>query len=86
MPRFDLKDMLRAIAEHRVTHAVVPQPVAMALARHPLVERFDLSSLEILGMGGAPSSAELERACAERLGCEAGAPSASAARPARATG
>lgn len=72
MPRFDLEGMLKAIEEHRVTHAVVPPPVGMDLARHPLVESYDLSSLEVLGMGAAAVSAELERACAERLGCQVG--------------
>ena len=33
------------IEEHRVTMVFAVPPVARALARHPLVDRFDLSSL-----------------------------------------
>jgi acyl-CoA synthetase (AMP-forming)/AMP-acid ligase II len=43
--------------------------VLTALASHPLVDRFDVSSLEVVGCGGAPATAELERTAAERLGC-----------------
>ena len=51
---------------------LVPPPVLGALAHHPLVDSFDLSSLRVIGSGGAPASAELERAVAERLGCIVG--------------
>ena len=46
---------------------VVP-PIVLALAKHPLVDEFDLSSLEFMS-GAAPLSAELEVACGKRLGC-----------------
>ena len=72
MARFDLEGMLAAIEQHRITHAIVPPPVGLALSRHPAVERYDLSSLEALAMGAAPVSAGLERACARRLGCQVG--------------
>jgi acyl-CoA synthetase (AMP-forming)/AMP-acid ligase II len=72
MPRFDLEAMLRALEEHHVSHVIVPPPIGLALSRHPLVDGFDLSSVEVLGMGAAPVSAELERACAARLGCLVG--------------
>jgi acyl-CoA synthetase (AMP-forming)/AMP-acid ligase II len=69
MPRFDLEAMLRAIEQHRISQMLVPPPVLAALAHHPLVDSFDLSSLRVVGSGGAPASAELERAAASRLGC-----------------
>jgi acyl-CoA synthetase (AMP-forming)/AMP-acid ligase II len=69
MPRFDLEGFLRTIQDHRVTRAYVVPPIALALAKHPLVDRFDLSSLELVFSGAAPLGEELERACAERLGC-----------------
>lgn len=72
MARFDLEGMLAAIEQHRITHAIVPPPVGLALSRHPLVERYDLSSLEMLAMGAAPVTAQLERACERRLGCRVG--------------
>ena len=48
----------------------VAPPVVLGLARHPLVERFDLSSLEFVLSGAAPLGAELAEACAARIGCE----------------
>jgi acyl-CoA synthetase (AMP-forming)/AMP-acid ligase II len=44
-------------------------PILRALATHPLVASYDLSSLELIGSGAAPLDPEVERACAERLGC-----------------
>jgi acyl-CoA synthetase (AMP-forming)/AMP-acid ligase II len=68
MPRFDLEQYLQLIARHRVTFAHVVPPVMLALAKHPLVSRYDLSSLRTLFSGAAPLSDSLSRACAERLG------------------
>jgi acyl-CoA synthetase (AMP-forming)/AMP-acid ligase II len=67
--RFDFEQCLRAIEDYRVTSTVVAPPVVVALAKHPLVDRHDLSSLRLLTSGGAPLGAEVQRACAARLGC-----------------
>jgi acyl-CoA synthetase (AMP-forming)/AMP-acid ligase II len=72
LPRFDLEAFLRAIQEYRATLTIVVPPVALALAGHPLVERYDLSSLRLLGVGAAPLGANVEQRCAERLGCLTG--------------
>jgi acyl-CoA synthetase (AMP-forming)/AMP-acid ligase II len=69
MPRFDLEGFLRLIQEYRVTRAYVVPPIVLALAKHPLVEQFDLSSLRLILSGAAPLSGELSDACAARLGC-----------------
>jgi len=69
MPRFDLAEFLRLIQEYRLTHLYVVPPIVLALAKHPLVDQFDLSSLRLVGCGAAPLDEELQRACAERLGC-----------------
>jgi len=69
MPRFDLREFLRVIQDYRITVAYVVPPIVLALVKHPMVDEFDLSSLELVHSGAAPLSAELELACAERLGC-----------------
>lgn len=69
LPRFELEGFLGAIQSHRATASIVVPPIALALARHPMVENYDLSSLRFLGCGAAPLSAELEQECADRLGC-----------------
>jgi acyl-CoA synthetase (AMP-forming)/AMP-acid ligase II len=69
MPRFDLPGFLGIIQEHRATCTVVVPPIILALAGHPMVDGYDLSSLRWLGCGAAPLGAEAEGRCAERLGC-----------------
>jgi len=69
MPRFDLREFLRVIQDYRITVAYVVPPIVLALVKHPLVDEFDLSSLKLVHSGAAALSAELELACAERLGC-----------------
>ncbi len=70
MPRFDLENFLRIIEEHRVTHAYVVPPIILALAKHPLVDSYDLSSLKSVFSGAAPLSAELAVEASQRIGCE----------------
>ena len=67
MARFDFERLLELVERRRITVLVVPPPVMAALAHHPLVERFDLSSLELVVSGGAPLAADLQRAVAARL-------------------
>ena len=70
MPRFDLEQFLRLHQEHGLTRAFVAPPMVVALAKHPLVDQFDLSALEWILSGAAPLSAELAIECGQRLGCE----------------
>ena len=69
MPRFDLAGFLGLIQEHRATFSIVVPPVVLALAGHPMVDDYDLSSLRLLGCGSAPLGADVEQRCADRLGC-----------------
>ena len=68
LPRFDFEAALALVEEHRVTLLPTAPPIVLGLARHPAVDRFDLSSLELVICGSAPLSAELETECARRLG------------------
>jgi acyl-CoA synthetase (AMP-forming)/AMP-acid ligase II len=70
MPRFDLEQFLGLLQDQRITRAYVAPPIVLALAKHPLVDNYDLSSLKSVFSGAAPLDASLERACAERLDCE----------------
>jgi len=69
MPRFDLPEFLRVVAEHRTTWVFIAPPIAVALAKHPIVEQFDLSSIKVVFSGAAPLDGALARAVADRLGC-----------------
>lgn len=69
MPAFDLTEFLANIAEHKCTHAFIAPPVAVALAKHPLIDSYDLSSLRAIMSGAAPLDEELGRAVTARLSC-----------------
>src|SRR3954464_15674942 len=69
MPRFDLEGFLGLVEEHRATKAHLVPPIVLALAKSPIVERFDLSSLTLVNSGAAPLSAELQEAAAQRIDC-----------------
>ncbi|HTT50417.1 MAG TPA: AMP-binding protein [Streptosporangiaceae bacterium] len=70
LPRFDLEQFLRAHQDYRITRSFVAPPIVLALARHPLVDSFDLSQLRLMNSGAAPLKAELAAECSKRLGCE----------------
>jgi 4-coumarate--CoA ligase len=70
MPRFDLEQFLSLHQEHGLTRAFVAPPMVVALAKHPLVDQFDLSALKMVFSGAAPLSAELALECGARLDCE----------------
>ena len=68
LPRFDLEQFLRMIEHHRLTRAFVVPPIVVALAKHPLVDGFDGSSLEMVNSGAAPLDADARERCARRIG------------------
>ncbi|HZT59892.1 MAG TPA: 4-coumarate--CoA ligase family protein [Pyrinomonadaceae bacterium] len=70
LPRFDFEQLLRVVRDQRVTLAHLVPPVVLALAKHPLVDSYDLSSLKLIFSGAAPLGAELTRECSARLACE----------------
>ena len=69
MARFDLAAFLETIERHRVTRAFLVPPILLALAKHPLVDRHDLSSLDLIVSGAAPLDERIARAVADRIGC-----------------
>jgi acyl-CoA synthetase (AMP-forming)/AMP-acid ligase II len=69
MPRFDLALFLAAIEQHRITACYVAPPIVLALAKHPLVDEHDLSSMRFITSGAAPLDAELQGAAERRVGC-----------------
>ncbi len=70
LPRFDLEQALTIIQERRISRFFVVPPIVLALAKHPLVDQYDVSSLTQVFSGAAPLSAELANEAAARIGCE----------------
>lgn len=70
MPRFDLEHFLKLIQEEKVTIAYLVPPIVLALAKHPLVDQYDTSSLKLVFSGAAPLGAEVALEAAGRIGCD----------------
>jgi acyl-CoA synthetase (AMP-forming)/AMP-acid ligase II len=69
MPKFELDEFLRLMQDHGVTYACLVPPIVLALAKHPVVEKYDLSALEFVISGAAPLDADVGQMAAVRLGC-----------------
>ncbi len=67
--RFDLEKYLEAVQKYRITFSHLVPPILLALAKHPIVDEYDLSSLEGINSGAAPLGAEIAQAVEERVGC-----------------
>jgi acyl-CoA synthetase (AMP-forming)/AMP-acid ligase II len=69
MPRFDLERFLQFRQQYGITYANVVPPIIMALAKHPIVDRYDMTGLRGLMSGAAPMGDAVARLAAQRLGC-----------------
>ncbi len=70
MPRFGLDAALTLVESWRITRFFAVPPMVLALAKSPLVENYDLSSLKQVFSGAAPLGADLAEEAANRVGCE----------------
>lgn len=69
MPRFDLPLFLQICQDYKSRRMWIVPPVALALAKHPLIDDYDLSALEQVFSGAAPLGADLSNAVGTRLNC-----------------
>ena len=70
MPRFELDQGLDIVQRHKVTRFYAVPPVVLALAKHPLVDEYDFTSVKQVFSGAAPLGAELAAEASARVGCE----------------
>jgi len=70
MPRFDMAEALQAVQDLRVTRFFAVPPMILGLAKAPIVDDYDLSSIRQIFSGAAPLGAELAAEAASRIGCE----------------
>ncbi|MFF0964375.1 4-coumarate--CoA ligase family protein [Streptomyces sp. NPDC003703] len=68
LPRFELDTFLAAVQNHRIGILYAAPPIVLALAKHPAVDGYDLSSLKYVLSAAAPLDAQLAAACSRRLG------------------
>ena len=67
-PRFDLDALLGSIERDRITIEMAVAPIALAMAKHPDLERFDLTSLRYIMWGATPVTAEIAEVVTRRSG------------------
>ena len=59
MQKFDLIQGLECVERYRITTLILVPPIVVALAKHPAVKKYDLSSVEGVGCGAAPLGFEV---------------------------
>jgi acyl-CoA synthetase (AMP-forming)/AMP-acid ligase II len=69
MPRFELEPCLQAVQDYGVTRFFLVPPIVVLLAKHPAVDKYDLSSVKRAFSGAAPLDADTARAVSARIGC-----------------
>jgi len=67
MPKFDLERTCQIIQAHQITYICIPPPIVLALAKNPIVDKYDLSSVKWLNSGAAPLGKELVEMVWQRL-------------------
>lgn len=68
MPKFDLVQFLENIQRFECTYVFVAPPIMVALAKHPIVDKYDISSVRTLFSGAAPLDGATAERAAARLG------------------
>jgi acyl-coenzyme A synthetase/AMP-(fatty) acid ligase len=67
MAKFDLENFCKLIQDHKATFAYLVPPVALLLSKHPLVDKYNLSSLRMVMSAAAPMTRELAVAMYDRI-------------------
>jgi long-chain acyl-CoA synthetase len=66
--RFDLDEVLTRIASERMTLEMAVAPIALAMAEHPRLEDYDLSSLRFIMWGATPVTPSVAERVSARTG------------------
>ncbi|KAH8927265.1 acetyl-CoA synthetase-like protein [Atractiella rhizophila] len=66
--KFDPVFYLSLVQKYKITHLHIAPPVAVLMAKSPILESFDLSSVEAMTSGGAPLSPHVIKEVYHRLG------------------
>jgi long-chain acyl-CoA synthetase len=67
-PRFDLDRVLACVEADRITVEMAVAPIALAMANHPRLESYDLSSLRFIMWGATPVTPSVAQAVTRRTG------------------
>ncbi|MET0811852.1 MAG: AMP-binding protein [Microbacterium sp.] len=67
MPKFDLVEFLTNIQKYACTYLFIAPPIAVALAKHPIVDQFDISTVHSVFSGAAPLDGETAEVAGRRI-------------------
>ena len=67
IPKFDFIKILEYTQKFKISDMNLVPPVVVALAKHPNVDKYDLSSVDFIGCGAAPLSREIAEIVERRL-------------------
>ncbi|KAH7089569.1 putative phenylacetyl-CoA ligase [Paraphoma chrysanthemicola] len=67
MQNFDLSKFCKTVQDDKITMAFIVPPVALALAKHPMIDQYNLKSLRYLHTSAAPTPNEVILALHDRL-------------------
>lgn len=68
LPKFDPKTFLSLAQKHRATHLHMAPPIAVILAKSPMLDNYDISAVRGGTSGGAPLGPAIIEAVYQRLG------------------
>lgn len=69
MQKFEPEPFLRVIQDCKISKAYLAPPLVLFLAKSPLVDQYDLSTLDSITSGAAPLDEQVSDECARRIGC-----------------
>jgi 4-coumarate--CoA ligase len=68
MQRFDLRHFCKVVEDEKITIAYIVPPVALALAKSPVVDDYDIKSLRIFTSAAAPAPRDVVQEIHRRFG------------------
>ncbi|XP_055700084.1 uncharacterized protein LOC129799858 [Phlebotomus papatasi] len=68
LPKFEEFLFLSCIENYKITQMFLVPPLMVFLAKHPLVDNYDMSTVQEIICGAAPLSKEIEEAVSNRIG------------------
>ncbi|KAB8073466.1 hypothetical protein BDV29DRAFT_136372 [Aspergillus leporis] len=69
MQKFDIEKWCAHVQNYRITFSYVVPPVVLLLSKHPIIDKYNLSSLRMMNSGAAPLTHELVEAVYARIKC-----------------
>lgn len=68
--RFDLPHFCKLVEDHKPERSHLVPPIILGLAKHPIVDKYNLSSMKMIISAAAPLGKETEVATKKRLGTD----------------